>query len=147
MAEVTDQLTVFEAMAGRWRGVSGGRFGRANVEKAGEFVLAGRFFQMTSRSVSSEETHEDIGLFSFDEAEQTLMLREFHNEGYVNTYRRIRSDPGLLVFETIHIENSFAPTLRARISIATGDQLVETLSLATEDGPFEECVRAVLDRV
>ncbi len=143
---IPEPLQVLQQLVGRWHGESSGRFGPAQVEKVAEFVLGGRFLQVTSRSVSDAEIHEDIGLFSYDEATDALILREFHSEGYVNTYRLAESGEGVFVFETEAIENSFHPTLRAQLSIGLGDRLTESLALATDDKPFEVCVVAQLDR-
>ena len=140
-------LAQFSPVVGGWTGTSDGVFGKANVEKNGEFVLGGRFFRMTSRSVSDSEIHEDIGFFSFDERAETLVLREFRSEGYVNTYHLVESADDSLVFESDRIENPPSPALRARISLwPGGDRLRETPDLAEGDRPFSLCVDIRLKR-
>jgi hypothetical protein len=53
------------------------------------------------------EVHEHWSLFSYDKARKAVMLRQFHQEGFVNTYRLMerRDDGKVLVFETEQIEN------------------------------------------
>ena len=140
-------LAPFSPMVGIWVGRSEGVFGATEVEKRGQFVLGGKFFQIASRSVSDDEVHEDIGIFSFDEEAGTLVLREFHIGGYVNTYREVESEDDSLVFESEQIENPPSPTLRARISLWPGDdRLRETLELASGEEPLSLCVDARLAR-
>jgi hypothetical protein len=56
--------------------------------KVVERVLGSRFIQVRNRSTyppqeknPKGETHEDIGLFSFDSARKRIVLRQFHVEG------------------------------------------------------------------
>lgn len=141
MTERSDgHLDRLAALSGTWSGTSEGVFGTATVERTGELVLGGRFFRVATRSVSDADVHEDIGFFSFDVVAGRLVLREFHNEGYVNTYHEAPSEEAL-VFESVHIENPQPATLRARLSMwPEGDLLRETLELASGQDPFRVCV-------
>jgi hypothetical protein len=141
MEHTEGPLDAFAPLAGHWAGTSEGVFGTATVDRTCEPVLDGRFFRVATRSTSEREVHEDIGFHSFDHTAGTLVLREFHNEGYVNAYRELASAGGALVFESEHIENPEPATLRARLSTwQEGGQLRETLELASDDGPFRICV-------
>jgi hypothetical protein len=95
------------------------------------------------------EIHEDEGLFSYDRAQTRLVLRQFHEEGFVNTYLGDNGDPsGKLVFSSEAIEN-IPPGLRARetyVFIGT-DQLEEIFELAEPGKDFEVYSRARLERV
>lgn len=135
-------LSVLEPLLGVWTGVSKGSFGTANLERVSEYILQGRFVRVNTRSVAEKDPHEDIALFSYDEARSTIVLREFHAEGYVIRYRLVSAADGVLTFESEDIENPIDPTLRARTVIHVTNPLVETLELATDQGPFVLCVEA-----
>jgi hypothetical protein len=49
------------------------------------------------------EVHEDIGLISYDRGRKAFVLRQFHKEGFVNTYAGASDNPR--VFTTEAIEN------------------------------------------
>ncbi|OYU29730.1 MAG: hypothetical protein CFE39_17190 [Comamonadaceae bacterium PBBC2] len=53
------------------------------------------------------EAHEHLGIFSFDNACKTLMLRQFHIEGFLNTQQQFTAIQGAatLVFESVSFEN------------------------------------------
>jgi hypothetical protein len=95
------------------------------------------------------EQHEHRGLFSFDRARKLLMLRQFHIEGFVNTYR-LASEPGaaILVFESEDFEN-FNKAWKARESyeFLSDDHFVETFELAAPGKPFMVYSRTELKRV
>jgi hypothetical protein len=144
--EPIDGLEFLNPLVGDWRGHSKGVFGTADVSRRAEFVLRGRFLRVSTTSISEQEVHEDIGFFSYDAARDVVVLREFHNEGYVNRYIAVADEDGRLVFESEHIENPYDPTLRARLVIQPGESLIESLELATGDKPFVACVELRLRR-
>ena len=52
------------------------------------------------------EVHEHRSYFSYDRARRTLVLRQFHKEGFVNQYAVQGGDPGgTIVFESEALEN------------------------------------------
>jgi len=52
------------------------------------------------------EIHEDEGFVGFDRARKRLVFRQFHVEGFVNTYvEEADSTPAKIVFTTEAIEN------------------------------------------
>jgi len=62
--------------------------------------MGGRYIQETNTSTylpqeknRKGEVHEHAGMFSYDKQRKLLMLRQFHIEGFVNTYRQA-SDSG-----------------------------------------------------
>ena len=63
----------------------------------------------------SGEVHEDLGFFSYDQARKKIVLRQFHIEGYVNTYilEKIPERGEAFVFVSEHLENA-PPTMKAR---------------------------------
>jgi hypothetical protein len=95
------------------------------------------------------ETHQDLGLFSFDKAHGRFVLRQFHIEEFVNQYA---SDgwpaPGQpIVFTTEAIEN-IAAGWRARetYTVLGPDEFVEVSEPAPPDGEFKLYSRNRLSR-
>jgi hypothetical protein len=85
------------------------------------------------------EVHEDLGFFSYDAARKTIILRQFHIEGFANQYAMepVR-DPKTLVFVSETIEN-IAPGWRARETchILGSDEFEELFELAAPGKEFE----------
>ena len=56
---------------------------------------------------SRGEVHEHWSFFSYDRARKILVLRQFHQEGFVNRYtlNQEMSKPGKLVFESEQFES------------------------------------------
>lgn len=142
----TGGLALLEPLLGAWAGVSTGSFGSATLSRVSEYVLQDRFIRVVTESVAEKDAHEDIAFFSYDRETGTIVLREFHAEGYVIRYRLVSADGGVFVFESEEVENPFDPTLRARTVIRLSDPVVETLELATKQGPFKICVEARFER-
>lgn len=100
-------------LIGDWTGSSDGQPGRGTGRRHYEFVLRGKYIQSSNRIVyppqsknPKGETHDDVGLFSFDGRRKALVLRQFHVEGFVNEYAgRPSPDGRTLVFESERIEN------------------------------------------
>lgn len=102
-------------LVGSWTGEGNGQSGHSTVTQSYEFMLGGNFLKMQTKSVFEPqeanpdgETHEDFAVFSFDQSRETLVMRAFYNEGYVNTYVLTKkSENGrTLTFETESIENA-----------------------------------------
>jgi hypothetical protein len=85
------------------------------------------------------EVHEDLGYVSRDRARNVFVLRQFHVEGFVNTYAApmAPSPPGPIVFSTEAIEN-IPPGWRARETyrFVGADELVELFELAEPGKEF-----------
>jgi hypothetical protein len=141
-----DVLAPLATLVGRWSGTTEGQPGKGTVEREYERVLGSRFIQVRNRSTyppqennPKGETHEDIGLFSYDSARKRIVFRQFHVEGFVNQYVM---DPDVkadrMVLTTEAIEN-IPPGWRARETyVLTGsDQLEEMFELAEPGKDFE----------
>jgi hypothetical protein len=142
---------------GDWAGSSNGRSGEATVTRRYAWALNERYLHETSTSVyppqernPKGERHEHWGLFSHDRLRKTLVLRQFHVEGFVNTYRRVDLPewPAQLVFESESFEN-FNSSWRARERYEFVDEqaFVETFELAPPGKDFETYSRTRLQRV
>ena len=139
-------------LEGSWQGTGNGKPGISTVERTYEFVLNGKFLSARNKSVYAPqaanpkgETHEDRGMISFDRARKRFVFRQFHVEGFVNTY--VSEDGKPLVFVSEAIEN-IPPGWRARESytILSADELTETFELAEPGKDFEVYSEARLKR-
>ena len=155
-APPTPPLQPLDFLVGKWTGTSIGDPGEGTVEREYSFIIGGKFLQCRNRSVypvqpknPKGETHEDIGIFSFDRAKKQLVLRQFHTETFVNQYR---ADPSSsadhLVFVTDAIENIPAG-FRARESYRRigPDEFEEVFEIAEPGKDFAVYSRSRLKRV
>lgn len=113
------ELQLLQFLEGQWEGYGQGSV----VTQEYSFVLNKKFLQMKTKAVfePSEkrpegETHEDMGLFSFDQSRKQFVLRGFYVEGFVNTYilDNISDDGKTFTFVTEHIENA-PPGTKAKL--------------------------------
>ncbi len=150
-----NRLASLAPLIGRWTGTTEGQPGNGTVEREYERILNGRFIQVRNRSTyppqeknKKGETHEDIGVFSFDSGRRQIVLRQFHTEGFVNQYLLDPgSAPGKLVLVTEAIENIPAGWRARETYVLTGaDQLDEIFELAPPGKEFEPYSRARLTR-
>lgn len=152
-----DPFAPLRPLVGSWRGAGSGQPGESSVERSYAFVLQGRYLRVENRSIYAPqkqnpkgETHEDVGLFSYDKARKTLVLRQFNVEGFVNQYTLARAagDGRELVFETEAIENIPAGwRARETYRFLGPDALEETFELAEPGKPFEVYSKTRLTRV
>ena len=151
-----ESLAPIAPLLGRWTGTSAGQPGNGTVERDYERALGGRFIRVRNRSTyppqeknPKGETHEDEGFFSFDRARKRLVLRQFHVEGFVNTYvQDVEATPGTLSFTSEAIENIPAGWRARETYVFHGpDELEEIFELSEAGKPFALYSRARLKRV
>lgn len=101
-------LKRLDFLLGEWRGTSSGEPGNGIVERSCARVLNDRFIECRTTTTyppqgknGKGEVHVDRAFYSYDKAAKKLRLRQFHGEGFVNSYTE--TEP--LVFETVEIEN------------------------------------------
>ncbi|MFO1226094.1 hypothetical protein [Roseateles sp.] len=79
-------------------------------------------------------------MLSYDKARKQIVLRQFHVESFVTTYRMQPPVEGAttLVFESESFEN-FSNTWRGRetYEFTSDDEFTETFELAPPDKPFQ----------
>jgi hypothetical protein len=134
-------------LVGTWDGVAEGEAGRGIVKRSYEFVMKRRFLH--ERNISTYppqeknpkgEVHEHWTMFSHDRARNTLVMRQFHHEGFVNQYAMsvsINTDAGLL-FEGENFENLPAGwKAREKYTVISENEFVETFTLAPPGKDFE----------
>ncbi|MBL8508209.1 MAG: hypothetical protein JNM11_07060 [Chitinimonas sp.] len=150
-------LKAVSRLQGSWAGTAEGSPGKGVVTRRYEWVLQGRYLRESNRSTyppqeknKTGETHEHLGMFSYDKARKVVMLRQFHQEGFVNTYKQSLegSRPDLLQFDSESFEN-FSNRWRARetYEFLSDDEFIETFELAAPDQAFQVYSRNHFKRV
>ena len=155
-AQSQDNLAAVAPLLGKWTGTAEGQPGRGTVEREYERALGNRFIRVRNRSTyppqdknPKGETHEDEGFFSFDRARKLIVLRQFHTEGFVNSYAQdAGGKPGTVSFTTEGIEN-IPSGWRARetYTFLGPDAFEEVFELSEPGKPFETYSRARFKRV
>jgi hypothetical protein len=151
-----DPLERLAFLVGTWQGTSEGQPGKGTVRREYARVLNDRFIRARNRSEyppqernPKGEIHEDEGLFSFDKARKRLVFRQFHTEGFVNTYlEEGESSTSRIVFASETIENIPAG-FRARETylIQGTDAFEEVFEIAEPNKPFEVYSRTRFTRM
>ncbi len=122
-AEPADQLwEPFEFFVGSWTGEGRGPGGVNELEREYELVLDGRYLHGRNKGTFENEVHRNWDFFSWDKIRETFVLRQFHNEGYVNRYTCTISEdePRTYVFESEALEN-MQPGWGARLTLTVVD--------------------------
>lgn len=157
-AEATeDPWAPVRRLIGSWQGVSTGQAGDGIVSREYALVMNDRYIQEVNISRyppqaknKAGEVHEHRGFISYDKSLKRLKLRQFHIEGFVNTYRQADPVPegGPLVFESESFEN-FSNSWKARetYDFVSDDEFLETFELAPPSKPFEVYSKTRLKRV
>jgi hypothetical protein len=144
-------LERLDFLVGTWRGSSSGQPGQGRSERECARILDDRFIECRTTTTyhaqeanPKGEVHADRAIFSFDKREKNLRLRQFHGEGFVNTYAEIEP----LVFETTAIENIPAGwRARETFRSLSPDSWQETFELAAPGKNFEVYSSTTLERV
>jgi len=154
--KAADPLQPLAFLIGRWEGTSDGQPGVARVRREYIRILRSRFIHVENQSVYQPqeknpkgESHDDVGIFSFDTSRRRAVLRQFHVEGFVNQYvADLDARPATFEFTSEAIEN-IPPGWRARETyvVLGPDEFDEVFELAGPGKPFELYSRAHLKRV
>jgi len=144
-APKSDPLAPLRFFVGTWRGKQNGEPGHGRSERTYSFVLKHRFLQVKNTSTyppqeknKSGEVHQDMGMIGYDRARKKFVFRQFHVEGFVNTYvQEENSDPKQMVFVSESIEN-IAPGWRARETyrFLNENEFIERFELAEPGKDF-----------
>lgn len=144
---VAEHWMPLQRFIGEWSGTATGQAGEGAVSRRYSYVMSGRYVQEvnTTRYPAQEknkagEVHEHLGMFSYDKVRKLIVLRQFHVEGFVNTFRQSLSPEGQggLVFDSEMFEN-FSNAWKARESylFISDDEFVETFELAPPGQAFQ----------
>jgi hypothetical protein len=152
----TDRFAAVRFLVGTWRGDQAGKPGRGTVARTYAFVLNDRFLHETNTSTyppqdtnKAGEVHHHTSMIGYDSARNLLVFRQFHGEGFVNTYvQQPTSDEKAIVFVTEAIEN-IPSGYRARetYTVLSRDEFIERFEIAEPGKEFELYSEARLKRV
>jgi hypothetical protein len=143
----SDPWAAVRFLEGEWVGTAEGEPGVGTVHRSYQFILGDRFLH--ERNVSAYapkqpntggELHEHWSFISFDKKRKRLVMRQFHQEGFVNQYVLVaeQSTPRRLVFESEAFEN-LDGRWRARETYDVGSTgtFTETFELAEPGKDFQ----------
>jgi hypothetical protein len=127
-------------LEGVWEGRGDGMSGSSSVIQTYQFILNGKFLQMKTKSIFKPqeknlegEIHEDLGIFSFDNARKRIILRGFYVEGFVNQYvlNEISEDGKTFSLSTEQIENAPEGTLAKLVfKVLSSDEIDQSFYVA-----------------
>jgi hypothetical protein len=151
-----DPWKAIRFLTGEWAGESEGEPGKGSVKRSYRFVLQDRFIHENNVSTyppqpknPKGEVHEHWSFFSYDRARRALILRQFHQEGFVNQFARSAGgSTSTLVFESEALENVPAGwRARETYEVVSPYEFVETFEIAPGNGPYEVYSKARFKRV
>ena len=145
--EKPDPWAPVRFLAGEWEGTAEGQAGSGTVRRSYAFILRDRYLHEKNTSTyppqeknRNGEVHEHWSLISYDGKRAVLVMRQFHQEGFVNQYvlQKDAANAGRLVFDSEAFEN-FSNTWKARetYEILSNDEFIETFAMAAPGKPFE----------
>lgn len=154
-AAKSDPFYPLRFFVGAWSGEQNGQPGRGTAERTYVFILNNRFLQEKNTSTylpqeknKNGEVHQDMGIIGYDTARKKFVFRQFHVEGFVNTYvQEETGDAKKLAFVSENIEN-IAPGWRARETylILNENEFIERFELAEPGKDFALYSEAHLKR-
>jgi hypothetical protein len=137
-------------LVGTWRGTTSGQPGQGTSERDCRRILSDRFIECRHTATyppqernKKGEVHTDLTIFSYDKALKKIRMRQFHVEGFVNTFTE--TEP--LVFITDAIENIPAGWRASETYVLTENEWRETFSLAEPGKDFAVYSTSTLARV
>ena len=139
-----DPWTPLKTWVGTWEGTSKGQPGNGTVKREYRFILRDHFIEVRNVSTYAPqpqnpkgEVHEDVGYISYDRNRNMYVFRQFHVEGFVNTYVGVPAGNGDVVFTSESIEN-IPPGWRARETYRrmNDDERIELFELAEPGKEF-----------
>lgn len=151
----SDPFAPLRFFVGAWHGDQNGEPGHGTSERTYSFVLNHRFLEVKNKSTyppqeknKAGEVHNDMGMIGYDKARKRFVFRQFHVEGFVNTYvQEETSDSKKMVFVSEAIEN-IAPDWRARETyfFLNENEFIERFELAEPGKDFALYAEAHLKR-
>jgi len=151
-----DRFAPLRFLVGTWRGDQAGQPGQGTAERTYQFILNDRFIQESNTSTyppqeknKTGEVHHHMSVISYDARRERFVFRQFHTEGFVNTYvQEPGGDAGTIVFVSEAIENIPAGwRARETYTVLSDDEFIERFDLAEPGRDFELYSEVRLKRV
>ena len=135
------RLGALQRFVGHWRGAAEGEPGTGTVDREYTPILAGKFLEERNESrYQSGEIPHHIAYWSFDRRRGRFVLRQFHQESFVNQFAATTADfaNGQLVVESESIEN-IPQGYRARETyrFSSADAFEEIFEIAEPNADFQ----------
>lgn len=144
LGATADKWSALRFLLGTWEGTTTGQPGSGSVRRHYRLALREHFIEVHNASTyppqeknPKGEAHEDVGYISYDRSRKVFVLRQFHVEGFVNTYATGSNPTPPVVFTSESIEN-IPSGWRARETyrVISKDEFVEVFELAEPDKEF-----------
>jgi hypothetical protein len=151
-----DVWVPFGYFVGSWQGQGEGRNGVSKGKLSFQPILRGKFLQTKNETRFDPqeknpkgELHEDLGVFSYDQARACYVYRQFHVEGFVNQYicKKILDDGKTFIFVSERLEN-LPPEFKARLTykILNPNEFQMTFDLAMPGADYQCASSGVMKR-
>lgn len=109
-------------------------------------VLGGKFIKMNTTAFFYGDdgeitTHSDEGYVSYDQDRKKYVFRQFHSEGFINTYvlDEDKSTPEFYVWVSEHVENGFGLKAMLTVEFKNHDEYSMILHLGKEVENLTAC--------
>ena len=150
-----DVWQAFRPLVGKWKGEGSGFGTVSDVTHEWDFVLAGQFLELRTRSVphqtgASGEIHVDVGFISRDTDRGIFVFRQFLSEGFVNTYDvsvEEEDDKPTLVFSYRETESAGGMQARMRLTFLSENEYEMSLDLAAPGKDFSPCQQMHMKKI
>jgi hypothetical protein len=155
-AQRPDPWQPIRFLQGAWQATSDGEPGKGTVERSYAFVLKDRFIHERNVSTyppqtanTAGEVHEHWSFFSHDRKRDVLVLRQFHQEGFVNQFALTKpeSSPTRLVFDSEALENVGSWRARETYELISNDEFIETFEIGAPGKPLHVYSKTHFKRV
>ena len=130
-------------LLGEWEGADIGKEDSSRIVQEYRFALGGKFVRSATHAEFDPaeagvepEVHEDVGYLSFDADRGLIIFRQFHSEGFVNTYALERATEDSLIFVSESTEGSSGSRVRLRYWLSGADEFVQELDLAPPERSY-----------
>jgi hypothetical protein len=143
--QAADPWEPIRFLQGAWQGVAEGVPGRGTVERSYTIVLKDRFIHERNISTyapqpanKTGEVHEHWSFFSYDRKRASLVLRQFHQEGFVTQFvmTKSASTSKVLVFDSESLENVGTWRARETYELISNDEFIETFEMGAPGKPL-----------